>query len=118
VTRSNPEDVLLRNVIELCRRVGLRTAHFRPALSKSGRWVTAVQGDGKGFPDLVIVGAGGVLYRELKADGKYPAPEQRAWIAALTAAGRDAGVWKPRDWPDRIQAELNAIRRPVEVCRG
>lgn len=108
------EDELLRNIIDLCRRMStVHTSHFRPALSQSGRWMTAVQGDGKGWLDLTIVGPGGILYRELKAEGKYPRPEQKAWIGWLTEAGADVSVWKPRDWHSgRILAELEAIRRP------
>jgi hypothetical protein len=107
------EDKLLTNVLELAKTFNLRTAHFRPAQVRSGKWVTPVQGDGKGWPDLVIVGRGGPLLRELKAEGKYPTPEQKAWLAWLTAAGLDAGVWKPRDWHSgRIEQELRAISRP------
>lgn len=65
-----------------------------------------------GFPDLVIVGRGGILHRELKRDGEYPTPAQRSWIRALTEAGADVDVWRPADWPDRITAEVLALRRP------
>jgi hypothetical protein len=107
------EDELLGNVLDAAKTFKLRTAHFRPAQVRSGKWVTPVQGDGKGFPDVVIVGPGGSLMRELKAEGKYPTPEQREWLAWLTAAGLDAGVWKPCDWRSgRIERELRAISRP------
>lgn len=106
------EDQLLANVLAMAKTLKLRTAHFRPALTQTGRWVTPVQGDGKGWPDLVIVGPSGSLLRELKAEGKYPTPEQKLWLACLTDAGLDAGVWKPRDWhSDRIKQELQAIAR-------
>lgn len=109
--RGSPEDDLLKAVIDLCKLLGLRTVHFRPAKTAQG-WRTAVQGDGKGWPDLVIVGPGGVLYRELKATGKYPDLDQRAWIAALGAAGQDVAVWRPVDLiSGRIEAELRAIRK-------
>lgn len=113
------EDQLLTNVLDAAKKLKLRTAHFRPAQTKSGRWVTPVQGDGAGWPDLVIVGPGGSLLRELKAEGKYPTPEQKVWLAWLTAAGEDAAVWRPRDWRSgRIQDELRAIARakPREVA--
>lgn len=107
------EDQLLTNVLDLAKTLKLRTAHFRPAQVRPGKWITPVQGDGKGWPDLVVVGPGGALLRELKAEGEYPKPEQREWLAWLTAAGLDAGVWKPRDWRSgRIQEELRAICRP------
>lgn len=111
------EDALLRNVIDLCRHQGLLVAHFRPAQAKSGRWLTAVQGDGKGYPDLTIAGPAGVLFRELKAEGKYPSPEQRAWLDALAAAGGDSGVWRPRDLVSgRVAVELSALRRAGGVA--
>jgi hypothetical protein len=108
------EDVLLRTVIDMAQHMGVLAAHFRPAQAKSGRWLTAVQGDGKGYPDVTLVGPGGVLFRELKADRKYPAPEQRRWLTALDEAGADAGVWRPADLQSgRIEAELRAVRKRV-----
>lgn len=62
-----------------------------------------------GFPDLVIVGARGVIYRELKTATGRVTPAQRHWITALRAAGQDADVWRPQDWPDRITRELRAL---------
>jgi hypothetical protein len=117
------EEQLLTSVLDLCRLLGIRTAHFRPAQSKTGRWLTAVQGDGKGYPDLTLVGAGGVLFRELKAAKGVLSPDQKLWLAALTEGGADAGVWRPADLlSGRIEAELRAIRRrqavPEQVCGG
>ena len=48
MTRGKPEDALQTRVIDLCRLLGLHTAHFRPGLTQTGRWRTAVGGDGKG----------------------------------------------------------------------
>lgn len=99
------------DVIELCANLHLRTMHIRPA-QIGGRWVTAVGGDGVGFPDLVIVGPGGTLFRELKVPPNSTTPEQRAWLDALVDAGCDAKVWTPQDWQDRrILAELVVLRR-------
>jgi len=114
VTRTKPEEDFQRKVLQLCKLLHLHTAHFRPALSRSGRYITPVAGDGKGWPDLTIVGPGGVLYRELKSATGSRTPEQRQWAEWLTEAGQDVAVWKPRDLESgRIQAELEAIRRPV-----
>jgi hypothetical protein len=46
------EAAFLRQVLDLAKLRGWRTAHFRPAQTSRG-WRTAVQGDGAGFPDLV-----------------------------------------------------------------
>ena len=112
MTRGKPEDALQTRVIDLCRILGLHTAHFRPGLTQTGRWRTAVGGDGKGWPDLTIVGPGGVLFRELKSDRGSRTVEQRKWAEWLTEAGADVAVWKPRDWDSgRIETELRALRR-------
>ncbi|MET8278225.1 VRR-NUC domain-containing protein [Micromonospora sp. NPDC005174] len=105
-----PEEALLRDVLELCQRYNIRTAHFRAGMTQAGRWVTAVQGDGKGYPDLTLAGTR-VMVRELKDDGKYPTPDQRLWLAAFERAGTDVGVWRPKDWrAGLIHAQLEAIR--------
>jgi hypothetical protein len=54
---------------------------------------------GKGWPDLALAHprAGRFLVRELKTARGTVSPEQEAWLAALTAAGVDAGVWRPAD---------------------
>jgi hypothetical protein len=58
-----------------------------------------------GFPDLVIVVHGRVLFRELKMDGNKPTAEQRRWLLALAQAGQDAAVWTfPQDWPLVVEA--------------
>ena len=53
-----------------------------------------------GFPDLVLVHpVRGVLFCELKTDtGRVTAAQQR-WLDTLTAAGAEAYVWRPDDWP-------------------
>lgn len=111
------EDSLLRTVLEMAKRMGVLSAHFRPAQSQTGRWLTAVQGDGKGFPDVVIAGKGGVLFRELKAARGSLSPEQRTWQSVLAEAGADMGVWRPADLQSgRIEAEIRAVRKPRARC--
>lgn len=104
------EDDLLKAVLEMARVFGIMTAHFRTAQARSGNWVTAVSGDGKGYPDLTMVGPRGMLFRELKSARGPTAPEQKAWLARLTATGADAAIWRPADLKSgRIEAELRAI---------
>lgn len=64
-----------------------------------------------GFPDLVLVGRGGVLFREIKIETGRVATMQKFWLASLTAAGQDAGIWRPSDWPNRILSEIRALGR-------
>jgi hypothetical protein len=66
-----------------------------------------------GFPDTVIVGARGVLYRELKMPKGVVSSAQAHWIAALLEAGQDVGVWRPEHWPTIINEEISALGRLV-----
>lgn len=105
------EDDLLGTVLDMASTLGVRTAHFRPAQTAQG-WRTPVAGDGKGWPDLVLVGRGGVLYRELKSATGSPTADQEVWLAALCVAGQDTAVWRPADLRSgRILAELRAVSR-------
>lgn len=82
-------------VIGAARTYKWRVAHFRPALTQSGRWATPMQGD-KGFPDLVLARHGQLIVAELKSDTGQTSPEQKRWLAELGEFGR---VWRPDDWP-------------------
>jgi hypothetical protein len=85
-------------VMTLAKHLGLVAYHTH----RSDRSVA-------GFPDLVIVGHRGVLYRELKMPGKRPTKDQVFWIAALNESGADAGVWRPKHWPTIITEEMRAL---------
>lgn len=103
------ENDLLTAVLDLCALMHLHTAHFRPARTDAG-WRTPVAGDGKGFPDLVIVGPRGVLYRELKTVRARLTAAQQVWLARLRAAGQDAEVWRPYDLQGgNIHLQLKAV---------
>jgi hypothetical protein len=80
-------------------------AHFRPAKTTKG-WRTAVAGDGKGFPDLLLLRGSQIKVREVKTGKATTSVDQKAWIAAFEAAGIDAGVWTEEDIPDKIVEEL------------
>lgn len=108
------EDDLLNAVVDLTRLLGVLTHHCRPARTQGqdgqDRWVTPIKGD-KGFPDLVLAGTRGVLYRELKAERGRLSEEQNTWIARLRRTGADAAVWRPSDLASgRVQRELQEIR--------
>jgi hypothetical protein len=65
---------------------------------------------GPGFPDLVIVGRGGCIWRECKTESGSLAPEQRQWGDALRAVGQRWSVWRPRHLLDgSIGRELACI---------
>lgn len=100
------EAIFTTQVIELAQILGYRTAHFRPAMTAHG-WRTAVSGDGKGWPDLVLLKGNRMIVAELKVGRNKATVEQLAWLDAFKAAGVDAFVWTPTDW-DEITGELRA----------
>lgn len=88
------EKELQAAVIEAAHLFGWRVAHFRPALTQSGKWATAMQGD-PGYPDLTMARDGEILFVELKSETGRIRPEQKIWIDALTP---HVVVWRPSDW--------------------
>lgn len=101
------EEQFLREVLALAKECGWRTAHFRPARTARG-WRTAVQGDGKGWPDVVMVRER-IIFAELKAETGRLKPAQKAWIETLTQAKQEVYVWKPSDWVE-IERVLREVR--------
>lgn len=94
ITETEFQDLVLK----LALMFGWRRAHFRPAETKKG-WRTAVSGDGKGFPDLLLIRGKTLIVAELKRSRKeVPTPEQEAWLAAFRGAGIPAYLWTPEDW--------------------
>ncbi|HZZ80966.1 MAG TPA: hypothetical protein VFE62_20865 [Gemmataceae bacterium] len=93
-----------RTVLQLAKVRGWRCAHFRAALTKKG-WRTPVQGDGAGFPDLILVKGCWLIAAELKVGKNEPRPEQTAWLEAFASTGAFAYCWRPEDW-DEIEAIL------------
>ena len=51
-----------------------------------------------GFPDLVLVRNGRLVFVELKAASGRVTPAQRCWLDALKRAHREVYIWRPRDW--------------------
>lgn len=93
------ETDLQKSVIDLCKAYRLKWYHpYQPKY------------DEPGWPDMVIGGPRGVLFRELKDATYQPTPDQVAWGELLTAARHDWAIWRPPDWPARIRRELEAIR--------
>lgn len=84
-------------VLQYARLKGWRSAHFRPAMTKKG-WRTPCQGDGKGFPDLLLLRDERIIAAELKRSKKEKLrPEQVLWIEAFEKT-IPTYVWTPEDW--------------------
>jgi len=94
------EDDLLTAILELAKLYRWRSYHARPALTAKG-YRTAVQGDGVGFPDLLLVRSPRLIVAELKSqDAPAELPlSQRAWLAAFHEIA-ERHVWRPSDLPE------------------
>lgn len=56
--------------------------------------------DRRGFPDLVLVRGGRLVFAELKREAGRVRPEQRFWLVELAQCPHvETYVWRPRDWP-------------------
>jgi hypothetical protein len=104
------EAAFTRMVIQMARLFGWRCAHFRASMNRRGKWSTAVQGDGAGFPDLLLVNAkaGRTIAAELKVGRNKPTQEQTLWLAAFAQAGIEAVVWYPSQWGE-IETALKSV---------
>lgn len=85
-------------VLDLAKIWGWRAAHFRPGKSSKDVWMTAVAGDGKGFPDLILVRGNVILVAELKVGKNVCTPEQVLWLEAFSKAIPGVFLWYPSDW--------------------
>ena len=92
-------------IVELAGWCGWLISHQRASIVRRGKdgapdqWATATQGH-TGFPDLVLVHEqrGLCLFRELKVGANQLQQPQKAWGAALKAAGADWAVWRETEW--------------------
>ncbi len=99
-------------IVDAAHLYGYDVFHARPALSKKG-WRTPVAYDGKGYPDLTMVGNGRVIFAELKSARGKLEREQEHWLEGLEKVAQVTDhvrvcVWTPADWPDRVLEVLQA----------
>lgn len=92
-----PEKDFQKRITDLCDWLGLRWYHSNDS-----------RRDNAGFPDLVIVGPGGVVFAELKSRTGRVSAAQEHWNLALLMAGQEAFIWRPEDWAT-IEAKLKSI---------
>ncbi len=90
---------LQNSILDICTAMALHTHHCAMKQSQAG------------FPDLVIIGRRGVLWRELKVPPDTPTTEQRLLGYRLVAAHQDYKIWTPAELDSgEIYEELEAIR--------
>lgn len=81
---------------------GWKVMHVRPARTESG-WRTAVQYDGKGWPDLFLAHPDrGVMAIECKSRRGRLTLEQSDWLDTLAAAGVPVVVASPGNYDETI----------------
>lgn len=105
------ESELQDGIIELAQTLHWRVVHFRPArVVKKGKvsWRTAIQGDGMGFPDLLLLRGSRGIAAELKSGNLKPSAEQLDWLDAFRMAGFETYCWRPSDWMDGVRVVLEA----------
>lgn len=87
------------NLRRLMRDYHLYGFHARVAIGSEAGW-----------PDWVIIGPGGILFRELKSQRGELTPEQRSVGSKLAKVGMDWAVWRPQHLFDgTIERRLTAI---------
>ena len=107
--RLTPERDFLISVVALAQAKRWLVAHFRHGLTsrtdKNGKsvWVTPLQGDGAGYPDLTMVRGNRLLFAELKSEKGEVSKEQRRWLDALSICSEgtflvEVYIWRPHDW--------------------
>lgn len=92
------EAEFMRQVTDLASHLGWRWLHIERMGNAQGRWRTPVSGPlGIGFPDLMMIRRGKVIFIELKAQRGMLTREQKDRLFELQEIG-ETYVFRPRDW--------------------
>ncbi len=104
------ENQLVTTAIDLAHILGwTKVAHFRPAKTAQG-YRTPVEGDGAGFPDLVLVRER-VVWIEAKVKGRKLSPEQESWMVDLIATGAEFHLIQlDREWDFLVEVLTRRTR--------
>ena len=94
------ETELMEEIRGQCSELGLLAYHDHDSRRS---W-------GPGFPDLVVAGPRGVIFRECKDMRNSLSPDQRKWRNVLEAGGANWELWRPAHLAEGVIArELAAI---------
>lgn len=98
IARAMSEAELQKNVTDTLDLFHWCWTHFRPVMHKSGYWSTPLSGS-DGFPDLVAVRKGQLIFAELKSERGTLSIGQRTWLVLIgSVPGIRVCIWRPRDW--------------------
>jgi hypothetical protein len=117
--RKLTEDQLLKATLDVAKLYGWHSFHVRPARTEKG-WRSPVQGDGKGFPDLVLAKRDRLIFAELKGVTGTLTREQWQWRDVLEPHA-PFYVWRPSAWESGDIASIlksRAAVRPLDPPGG
>lgn len=108
------EDQFLRSLVDIASWHGWRPYHVnkssREVLFGKGTrherraWVSNINKQGEGFPDLVLVRPPQVLFVELKSDRGSLELAQREWRDLIAACPQvEWYMWRPSDYDEAIR---------------
>lgn len=80
-----------QSVIEAAQQFGWLCVHFRQMV-----------GNPAGWPDLIMIHGGTVLFVELKRENGTLSQRQAEWGERLEEAGADVRLWRPSMWDEII----------------
>lgn len=103
ITESEAE--FQTRVTELAEDLGWEWLHV--ATTGIGRHSPMRGPLGKGWPDLVLIRRGTILFVELKGQKGQLSVEQHRVLSVLASAAR-AEVWRPQGWDQIIERLTNA----------
>ena len=97
-----------RQVTDLATRLGWSWLHVERMGNEQGRWRTPVSGPlGTGWPDLVLIRRGSLIFAELKAQRGQLTEPQKAVQRVLDAV-HPYYVWRPSDFNQIVEVLSNA----------
>ena len=95
------ESDLAQQVEELLNLYGWCWCHFRPAIERSGKWLTALSGQ-SGFPDYIAARGHRLLIFELKSEKGKLSEVQEMWLHVLDQCPIEVHTWRPSDWEEIV----------------
>lgn len=96
-------------VIKVAREAGATVAHFhdsRKMVRRGNKYIPVGDLDARGFPDLVLVFEGQMLFWELKKELGKTTEYQDEWLNEIRSCGLEARVVRPSDYDSYVLPRL------------